>query len=72
MTDITFDKVYAETKDAKRKSDLQNLAHAKLNLEQQIAEAQALIKEIDAAAADPNTPLEKIKSLYKRAGHGLI
>jgi len=67
MTDLTFASVLAETNAARRKSDLQNLAHAHVDLTHAIAEGQALQAEIEALAANPTPPLEDVKRLYDRA-----
>ncbi len=58
----------ASVKTARNTSNLSNLAHARIMVEQRIEELTALAKEIDLAGSDvDNTTDIQVRTLYSRA-----
>ena len=63
---VDFKEVLAETKELARKSDLQNLAVAHVDLSKHIREATNLLKEIEELAEKEDAPEGSVSKLYHR------
>ena len=77
MAELTFESMLAETQEAKIKSDLSNLAHAHVDLQdtrrdlivqhvKDLEEIDALLAHIEKVGKDPNRTYDEVKGLWDK------
>lgn len=63
---VDFKTVLAEVEERNKKSDLENLAHAHVQLSKHIEECKELLVEMETLAEKPSIPEGSVRKLYDR------